>query len=210
MNISNANWMYDIATTAFNNMLHNNPISTGKIIDNLYVVKTGTVNFYIYKNDYDIICIDSGFGKNIILRELTSLGLSPDSITHLFLTHSDIDHISGAQLFQNAKIYLSADEEQMITREKARMFGRIYNPKIKGMYNLLDDNNEVDVGSIKVRVIATPGHTPGSMSYLVNESVLFVGDTFRLIDNKIYPMRQFINILRRQIKGNQKVAPLIF
>jgi hydroxyacylglutathione hydrolase len=179
---------------------HIRPVNTAKIIDNLYAVKTGIVNFFIYKSDGDIICIDSGFRKNLIIRELNSLGIDPKSITHLFLTHSDFDHTNGLALFEKAKIYLSSDEEQMITRQKARMLGFIYNSKIERPYHLLKDNDIVAVGSIKIRAISTPGHTTGSMSYLINESVLFVGDTFKLVDNKVCSLRRYINMNTEQQK----------
>jgi hydroxyacylglutathione hydrolase len=185
------------------------PINTGIITDNLYAVKTETVNFFIYKSNEDTICIDSGFRKNLIIRELNSLDIDPKSITHLFLTHSDFDHTNGLALFEKAKIYLSSYEEQLITGRKARMLGVIYNSKINRPYNLLNDKDIVVVGSTKIRAISTPGHTTGSMSYLVNESILFVGDTFKLIDNKVYSIRRYINMNTEQQKESiRKLACL--
>jgi hydroxyacylglutathione hydrolase len=185
------------------------PVETGRITDNLYAVKTRTVNFFIYKSDKAIICIDSGFGKNLIVRELDSLGLAPRGITHLFLTHSDIDHAGGLALFEKAKIYLSSDEEPMITGRKARMLGFIYNSRIKRPYHLLNDNDVVAIGPTKIKAISTPGHTAGSMSYLVDESILFVGDTFKLIDNRVCSLRRYINMDTEQQKESiRKLACL--
>lgn len=200
--------MYDIFTTLFVKIKHVNPIETGEIIANFFVIRTGTANFYIYKSDGDIICFDSGFGKSQIISELNNLGIDPRCITHLFLTHSDFDHANGASLFEKAKIYLSSDEEQMITRKKARMFGFIYNSKIKSTYHLLKDNDIVYVGSTKIRAIATPGHTPGSMSYLVDESILIVGDAFRLINNKVYPLKYYNMDTKQQKESIRKLASL--
>jgi len=48
------------------------------------------------------------------------------------------------------------------------------------------------VGKTSVEAIATPGHTLGSMSYLVNDSILFVGDTVMLKEGKVRPLsKQF-------------------
>lgn len=185
------NKIYDIFTAIFVKMNHVNPIETGKITDKLFVVRTGTANFYIYKSGEDMVCFDSGFGKSQIIRELNNLEIDPKSITHLFLTHSDFDHANGLSIFENAEIYLSSDEEQMITRKKARKFGLIYNSKVKGTYHLLKDNDVVAVGEAKIRAIATPGHTPGSMSYLINESILIVGDAFRIINGKVCPLKLY-------------------
>jgi glyoxylase-like metal-dependent hydrolase (beta-lactamase superfamily II) len=85
----------------------------------------------------------------------------------------------------------------------------IYNSKIKRPYHLLNDNDVVAVGSTKIRAIATPGHTAGSMSYLVNESILFVGDNFKLIDNKVCSLRRYINMnTEQQKKSIRKLACL--
>src|ERR687888_273618 len=43
---------------------------------------------------------------------------------------------------------------------------------------ILDDGSAIDVGRLRLRTIHTPGHTPGSMSFLIEGSpVLFSGDT---------------------------------
>ena len=48
------NQMYYIFTTIFVRINHVNPIETGKITANLFVIKTGTANFFIYKSEEDI------------------------------------------------------------------------------------------------------------------------------------------------------------
>lgn len=202
------NKMYDIFTAIFMKMRHVNPIETGKITDNLFVVKTGTANFYIYRSAGCMLCFDSGFGKSMIIRELDSLGIDPKDITHLFLTHSDFDHSNGASLFENADIYLSVEEEQMITRKKARVYGFLYNSKIKSAYQLLYDNDIIEAGSTSIRAIATPGHTPGSMSYLINESILIVGDTFRIINGEVLPLMYYNMDTEQQKQSIRKLACL--
>jgi glyoxylase-like metal-dependent hydrolase (beta-lactamase superfamily II) len=164
------------------------PMKTGIISDYLYAVNTGNVNFFIYKNGQNTICIDSGFKKKLILRELQRIDISPKSVSHILLTHTDYDHANGIVVFPEAQIYLSSEEEQMISGKRTRAFGFIHNRALKRSYTLLHDNDIVMVGSIKVRAIATPGHTPGSMSYLVDDSILFVGDAFKIIDGTAYPI----------------------
>ncbi len=148
---------------------HLHPLETGQITDDLYAVKTGTVNFFIYQSAAGLLCIDSGYGKVNILRQLARLGIDPRQVTHLFLTHSDFDHAGGVHLFPNAQIYLSAAEEPMITGKKARALGCLYNARLRRPYHLLADEAVLSLGSTQVRAIATPGHTAGSMSYLLDE-----------------------------------------
>ena len=88
---------------------------------------------------YPKLCLRYDF-KYIYQSKASSpcgIGIDQHQITHVFLTHSDFDHAGGLSLFENAEIYLSRDEEQMITKKK---------------------------------------YTLGSMSYLMNDSLLFVGD----------------------------------
>jgi Zn-dependent hydrolases, including glyoxylases len=190
-------------------MVHTRPVKTGEIAAHVYAVKTDMVNFFVYRNGQDTICIDSGFGKRTITRELNRLGIAPGSVTHLFLTHSDFDHSNGLALFEKAQIYLSADEEQIISGKIPRLYGFIYNSRLKKPYHPLHDNDMVTAGSIKVRAIATPGHTPGSMSYLVNDSVLLVGDTFKLVNNKVYPLRRYNMDTEQQKESIRKLAGLV-
>lgn len=202
------NKLYCIFAAIFIKIKHVNPIETGKITDNLFVIKTATANFYIYKSGDAIISFDSGFGKNLICSELSKLGIDPMSITHLFLTHSDFDHASGVAVFKKAKIYLSSDEEQMITRKTARMHRYIFNSRIKRPYNLLKDNDIITVGSAKVKAISTPGHTPGSMSYLINDCILIVGDSFRLLDGKVCELMYYNMDIEKHRESIKKLACL--
>ena len=52
-------------------------------------------------------------------------------------------------------------------------------------YTALSDGEQVAVEGVKIAAIATPGHTPGSMSYLVEGRYLFTGDTLALKDGHV-------------------------
>lgn len=194
MHVSAKDLGYDLVTHFYTDVMHINPLETGRITDKLYAVKTGTANFFIYMSGTDIICVDTGYIKSHIKSEMNHLGLDLNDISHVFLTHSDFDHADGLSLFDNAKIYLSSDEEQMITGKRPRMLGVLYNNKVKGPYILMNDGDIVYAGSIKVMAISTPGHTPGSMSFLIDDSILFVGDTFKLVNGGVCPLRNYINM----------------
>ena len=176
--------LFDLGIKLFLVFFPVTPAETGKIAENLYAVKTGTVDFFVYRSGEDVVCFDAGFGRHLILNGLKEIGVAPEEITHLFLTHTDLDHVGGVKLFPNAKIYLSKDEEPMIKGRKTRKLF-IRNPRLKRPYHLLEDNETVTVGDLKVQVLFTPGHTPGSVCYLVNDGLLFAGDTIKLIDGKV-------------------------
>ena len=60
-------------------------------------------------------------------------------------------------------------------------------------YSLLSDGDVITVGTIRVQAIATPGHTPGVMSFLVNDHVLFTGDTLALRNGQAYTFCRLFN-----------------
>ncbi len=164
------------------------PVSTGYLTERLIAVQTTNANFFIYRCDPYLISIDAGYGKPLIRRELRRLGIDPRDVTHLFLTHSDFDHADGVSLFANARVYLSASEEPLITRKQARVMGFIYNTPIWQEVELLEDDQVVTIGEVQIRAIAVPGHTPGCMAYLLDGAILFVGDAFKLVRGRARPL----------------------
>lgn len=162
------------------------PIKTQQLTENIYAVQTIISNFYIYTDGESTICFDTGYLPMLIKRELKKINIKTDSISHIFLTHSDYDHVGGIKLFRSGQVYLSADEEKMITFKKTRVLF-LFNKRIKIKYKLLEDGDITYIGKIKVKSIMTPGHTPGSMSYQVNDSILFTGDTLTIRNGRIKP-----------------------
>lgn len=162
------------------------PIKTQQLTDNIYAVRTLISNFYIYTDGEHAICFDTGFFPIIIRSALKKLKISEERISHIFLTHSDFDHVGGIQLFNNGQVYLSSDEEKMITYKIPRKLF-IFNKRIKRNYKTLKDGDITFIGKTKIKAVTTPGHTPGSMSYLVNDSILFTGDTLTIRNGEIKP-----------------------
>ena len=88
-------------------------------------------------------------------------------ITHVLDTHLHADHISGgAELAKRAggTYYVSSCEMQGSTALA---------------YEALDEHEVLRIGSIHAKILAipTPGHTPGSISVLINDQFLLSGDT---------------------------------
>jgi glyoxylase-like metal-dependent hydrolase (beta-lactamase superfamily II) len=155
---------------------------------------------FLYAEGEHVVAIDAASDADALRAEFERLPIAPEAVTHLFLTHGDTDHTGGLDVFPDAQLYLSRDEEQMIDGRKARMVWFYHSSRIERPYTLLDDGDRVTVGSIVVQAIATPGHTPGAMSYLVNnqgltsDRVLFTGDTLALRKGVARPFIRLANM----------------
>lgn len=183
------------------------PVETSQLTDDVIAVRDAYVNMYLIKDGADYIAIDAGIRKKDIKDEFKKLGIDPERVRAVLLTHSDADHAGGISLFEKADIFLSGKEEQLINGETGRFlwFGNKLDAR---NYKLLDDK-EIKVDEIRVLPISNPGHTPGSVSYLVNEKYLFTGDALRLYNGSVVPFPRFINKKAHQArKSMQKLTDL--
>jgi len=160
------------------------PMRTQKINEYFYVVNSGIANFYIYDTKNGLIVFDTGMSKTMAKAGFKKLGLDYNQVTAVFLTHSDFDHSGGCKLFDKASFYLSKKEAPMISGKKARMLGIIHNKKRNlSEFVLLGDDEEVTIDNVKVQIVSTPGHTPGSAMYIINDTILVGGDTISITGN---------------------------
>lgn len=169
------------------------PVETMRIVDNIYSIKDSFVNLFLIKDGEQFIAIDGGNDADVIEKEMGKLKINPDKITAVFLTHTDNDHIAAIKLCKNARIFISRQEEQMINGKKSR-FLFFKNTIFNRQYELVDDQRTVTMGNTLIRGILTPGHTPGSMCWLVNNKYLFTGDVLGLKNGKIAEFSSFFNM----------------
>lgn len=103
-------------------------------------------------------------------------------VKYILLTHGHFDHVLGINKMNEvlgAKVYVhEEDKEQVVnTRSVMMMFGLptegVENPKITGT---LSQAGELTLGTQVIKIIETPGHTPGGVCYLIGDC-LFSGDT---------------------------------
>ena len=101
-------------------------------------------------------------------------------IRHILVTHGHPDHINGLEALleaTNATVYLHSDEVEYM-HEVARSFGMSteFMTRRSGNVRTVADGEKICVGKLTVQCLHTPGHSPGSLCFLV-ENCLFSGDT---------------------------------
>lgn len=134
-------------------------------------------NSYLVFNDTEAILIDPGAEAGKILSCLEKYDLNLKFIVN---THGHIDHISGNDELAEktgAKVLIHSEDALMLSCPKLNLScscekGII----IKKPDRILIDNDIIETGNIKMKVISTPGHTRGSISLLLEDKI-FCGDT---------------------------------
>jgi metallo-beta-lactamase class B len=139
-----------------------------KVFDNLYFVGTRIHSSWALTTNDGIVLIDTLFDYAVeseIVEGLTTLGLDPRSIKYVLISHAHGDHDQGAALLQSryrTKIVMGAADWESTLQRPASAPGGV--PKRDVVVG--PEGTRITLGGTTVDVIATPGHTPGTLSYI--------------------------------------------
>lgn len=153
---------------------------TQSVADGLFILNFRYVASYVLDAGDSLVAFDAGMSQKMTHAEMKKLNLDVSKVRNVFFTHSDPDHVGGIKGFPNAKAHLSKDEVAMLDGTTPRFFGKVYSKPLPFAYETLEDGQEIVIGTARIKCIATAGHTSGSMSYLINDSILVVGDEMNL------------------------------
>jgi len=145
----------------------------GEFETNCYVVRTDG-------STADCLLIDTGLEVTGLLDFLRRNKLNPAA---LILTHGHIDHIAGVdelrRRFPDIKIYIHKLDAELLSDAVGNLsfmtgLSMTADPADVG----LEEGDVIDQAGIKLKVVHTPGHTPGGIClYAKQDGVIFVGDT---------------------------------
>ena len=144
----------------------------------LYHLQSGPLRvntYFLVNDDNQAIVIDGGENYKKVKQTETDFGFT---IKAVLLTHAHFDHAGNAKKLQDdgAKVYISKlDAPKLLNEDNLSSdFGRKFD-YLTADYTF-DDGDVLDVCGIKIKVIATPGHTDGSVCFMVDNAI-FTGDT---------------------------------
>ncbi|KYO63962.1 MBL fold metallo-hydrolase [Thermovenabulum gondwanense] len=144
-------------------------LQVGPLLANCYIIGCEKTN--------KAVCIDPGGNPEKILNVIFDKGLD---LTHIILTHGHCDHIEGSDYLRertNALLFIHEKDKDMITNPEKNLsifLGRGFG--LKEADNFLRDGDNILIGEMRLEILHTPGHTPGSISVKI-EDLLFTGDT---------------------------------
>ena len=141
----------------------------GRLENNIYLVAD--------EKSSEAVLIDATQDLPEIQKAVKDLGVK---VKYILLTHGHFDHIFGLNSLKkslNAPAVICKDD--LVISDNINEFTRLFGlpdsvPPKYDMY--IKDGDEILLGSYKIKVIHTPGHTEGGVCYLV-DGKLFSGDT---------------------------------
>lgn len=159
--------------------------------------------FYLVAGEGGMILVDAGLAgeERLLWRQMQALGR--DDLQIIFITHAHLDHYGAAQAIRaktGARIVVHEADASALARGETllgtvRGKGRLARPLVPLAERwfgppptpadvLVQDGASFAVGELRVQVVHTPGHTPGSCTMVLNGEHAFVGD---LISGKRRP-----------------------
>lgn len=151
--------------------------------DNAY---PGGTNAFLIKKNGENILVDTGLGRELF-NNLESMGVKPEDVTKILITHLHADHFLGLQrdgnrAFPYAKVYLSLKESEN-TPENAKKILDLYSGDIITFH---PDEYPKEVIS-GVNSLAAYGHTPGHTVFIVDNLMIWGDLTHAMAIQMPYP-----------------------
>lgn len=146
--------------------------------------KVFPINCFVIEKNNHLVIIDMGMAK-FIKEVRTILNKTDKPVNYLLLTHAHADHTGAVnqfkEVFPNVKVGISGRDQQLLDGDFTLREGESEG-KIKGGFpkNYVHTDFTFEDKVEDISVIKTPGHTPGSVSFLDSDTgFVFAGDAFQ-------------------------------
>ena len=139
-----------------------------KVFDNLYWLGTRQHSSWALRTSAGLILIDTNFAwatQPEIIDGLVKLGLNPSDLKYVIISHAHGDHDQGAaelQMKYGAKVVMGAADWDSTLQRPATAAGGVPKRDV----TVGPEGSKITLGDTTVTIVYTPGHTPGTLSYV--------------------------------------------
>ena len=172
-----------------------------EIAPNVHWIESKRSNIYLIVEPPNIVLIDTGMPKQqrLVFDLLQSLGHKPTDLSHILVTHADIDHVGSLAALRaasGAHVYAGAVSATFISRGESPKHMPLliqwiidvfvkYAPVDQDAISIFQDGETLPfLGGLQV--LASAGHTPDHFSFFSPTSgVLFAGDALNTRNGRI-------------------------
>ena len=152
----------------------NRPAPAVRIHANTYLVGSCGISSILIVGDQGDVLIDGGTEQDsdIIAANIRSLGYRVEDIRIILTSHEHFDHVGGIanlQRMSGAMVMTSAPAAKVISSGMPAtddpQFGVVKRFPPAAVDRIIADGQQVRLGNLMMTAMATPGHTPGAMSW---------------------------------------------
>src|ERR1700752_2180330 len=178
--------MSDRRPSPFKTLLETDVCTLIEAAPDVYQVrfKTRAANAYLVKGSRRTIMVDVGLSSNYphLLTCLEHVGVTPDKIDMVVLSHEHLDHIGAAYHFAGRTLIAAhrLAANKIMLRDDFSMLRKMFNePNVPIDIDIwLEEGNLFDLGDFRLNVMYTPGHTSACISLFdQDKGLLFAADT---------------------------------
>ncbi|MFY2152273.1 MBL fold metallo-hydrolase [Mammaliicoccus sciuri] len=137
-------------------------------------------NCYILEGENELLVIDPGDNGEFLNKQIKQYH---KKVSAVLLTHAHFDHIGAVDDVANefdVKVYVHPEEKSWLTdteKNGSKKFAMYQLPQVvQHTVPQIMEAGEYEIGEFKFEAIHTPGHSPGSLSFVFGDFAI-VGDT---------------------------------
>ena len=148
-----------------------------RILGNTWFVGNRAASTHIIDTGDGLIMLDSGYQESLymVLDSMYRCGFDPSNLRYIIHSHGHIDHAAATRALvelTGAETFIGAGDRLMVNGSRPELtwapeYDMAFPPPFEPDH-LIKDGDRVELGNVVIDCVATPGHTPGVISFFWN------------------------------------------
>ena len=156
----------------------NERIAPFRIFGNLYYVGARFGTSHLIDSGDGLILLDTGLPQtlHLVIESIWELGFDPRNIKYIIHSHGHYDHIGGTKALKalsGAKTFIGSGDENYVNGKLDLTWAKELGYHFESPFEadaIMHDGDAIQLGSASIKCVASPGHSPGTMSFFFNVS----------------------------------------